>query len=222
MLMRIIAVLSWYDEPVDWLRECVASARFCDHLIAVDGPYAAFPGAVEMPSSPPDQAEAIREAWPGCTVHVRPEPWTGEVSKRDYTIQLAVAAGADWVFVIDADEVVTVVPGNLREQLASTSHHVATCEFEYLQVPSWLPGGWSIYPIRRMYRALPGLRIEGSHCRVLGEADGRTARLSDPDLLICDPAEPLGLRIRHREHERSPERRSLKADYYKLLPVLEK
>jgi hypothetical protein len=57
---------------------------------------------------------------------------------------------------------------------------------------------------------------------VLGEADGRTVRLSDPDLLICDPAEPLDLRIHHREHERSPERRSRKADYYDLLPALEK
>lgn len=217
--MRIVAVLSWYDEPVDWLRECVASARFCDHLIAVDGAYSDFPGAADAPSSPPEQAEALRAL--GCEVHVQQEPWAGEVSKRDYTIQLAVASGADWVFVIDADEVVTVVPGDLRERLAATPHHVATCEFEYLQVPAWLPAGWSIYPIRRMYRALPGLRIEGSHCRVLGEADGGTARLSDPDLLICDPAEPLGLRIHHREHERSQERRSRKADYYNLLPALE-
>lgn len=220
--MRIVGVLSWYDEPVDWLRECVASARFCDHLIAVDGPYAAFPGALDMPSSAPAQAEAIRDAWPGCDVHAGPKPWTGEVSKRDYTLQLAVAAGADWVFVIDADEVVTHVPDDLRGRLDATSHHVATCEFEYLQVPSWLPGGWSVYPIRRLYRALPGLHIEGSHCRVLGETGSRTARLSDPDLLICDPAEPLDLRIHHREHERPQERRSRKADYYKLLPAIEK
>ena len=217
--MRIIAVLSWYDEPVDWLRECVASARFCDHLIAVDGPYAAFPGASEKPSSPPDQMQAIRGIWPGCDVHVQPEPWDGEVAKRDYMFRLAVAQGADWVFVIDADEVVTDAPGDLRERLAATSLHVAEATLMYEMTP-----GWALAPsqVRRLFRVLPGIGYQGAHSRVVATVDGRQVTLTDPDLSVCEPAEQIALRMRHRSHERSQERQSLKADYYKLLPALEK
>ncbi len=218
--MRIIAVLSWYDEPVDWLRECVASARFCDHLIAVDGPYAAFPGAFEKPSSPPDQIQAIRGVWPGCGVHVQPGPWDGEVAKRDYMFRLAVAEGADWVFVIDADEVVTDVPGDLRERLAATQLHVAEATLLYEMTP-----GWPMAPsqVRRLFRVLPSIGYRGAHSRVVATVCGRQVALTDPDLSVCEPAEAIdGLRMRHRSHERSPERRSRKDDYYKLLPALEK
>ena len=218
--MRIIAVLSWYDEPVDWLRECVASVRFCDHLIAVDGPYAAFPGASEKPSSPPDQIEAIQGAWPGCTVRTRSVPWDGEVAKRDYMLRLAVAEGADWIFRIDADEIVTDVPEDLREQLARTPRHVSESTFMYEQTP-----GWPLVPsqLRCLFRALPGIRVSGAHSRVMAEADGESTMLAGPDLSACEPAEPIaGLRMRHRSHERSPDRQSQKADYYKLLPSLEK
>lgn len=216
--MRIVAVLSWYDEPVDWLRECVASARFCDHLIAVDGPYAAFPHG--MPSSPPDQAEAIRRAWSGCTVHVQPEPWAGEVAKRDYMLGLAVAEGADWIFVIDADEVVTDVPGDLRELLAAAQLHVAEATLMYEQTP-----GWPLVPsqVRRLFRVLPGIGYRGAHSRVVATVDDHLVSLTDPDLTVCEPAERIdGLRMRHRSHERSRDRQSRKADYYKLLPAIEK
>lgn len=215
--MRIVAVLSWYDEPVDWLRECVASARFCDHLIAVDGPYAAFP--YDNPSSPPDQAEAIRGAWPGCAVRVPTEVWSGEVAKRDYMFRLAVAEGADWVFVIDADEVVTDVPGDLRERLAATQLHVAEATLMYEATP-----GWPLAPsqVRRLFRVLPGIGYSGAHSRVVAEVDGMRVSLTDPDLSLCEPAEPVDLRMRHRSHERSWDRQSRKADYYNLLPALEK
>lgn len=216
--MRIVAVLSWYDEPVDWLRECVASARFCDHLIAVDGPYAAFPH--EMPSSPPDQLEAIREAWPDCDVHVRQEPWGGEVAKRDYMLRLAVAESADWIFRIDADEIVTDVPVDLREQLARTPRHVSESTFMYEATPGW-PLAES--QLRCLFRALPGIGVSGAHSRVVAQVDGKRAMLAGPDLTLCEAAEPItGLRMRHRSHERSQDRQSQKADYYKLLPVLEK
>lgn len=219
--VRIIAVLSWYDEPVEWLRECVASAaRFCDHLIAVDGPYAAFPGASEMPSSPPDQVDAVREAWPGCTVRTRSVPWDGEVAKRDYMFRLAVAESADWVFRIDADEIVTDVPGDLRERLARTPLHVAESSFMYEAVPGW---PLALTRLRCLFRAIPGIGVSGAHSRVVAEVDGKTVMLAGPDLTACEEAEPLDdLRVLHRSHQRSLERQSRKAEYYQLLPTLEK
>jgi hypothetical protein len=216
--VRIVAVLSWYDEPVDWLHGCVTSARFCDHLIAADGPYAAFPH--EMPYSSPDQSEAIRGAWPGCTIHTRPAPWAGEVEKRDFLFGLAVAEGADWIFVIDADEVVVGVPSNLRDLLDATQLHVAEATLMYEQTP-----GWPLVPsqVRRLFRVLPGIGYRGAHSRVVAEVGGGQVALTDPDLSVCEPAERIGdLRMLHRSHERSPGRQSQKADYYKLLPTLEK
>ena len=218
--MRVVAVLSWYDEPVDWLRECVASARFCDHLIAVDGPYAAFPGASAKPSSPPDQSDAIRGAWPSSAVHTEAEPWDGEVAKRDYMFRLAVSEGADWIFVIDADEVVTDYPDDLRGCLAATPRHVAEATLMYEMTP-----GWPLVPsqVRRLFRVLPDLGYRDAHSRVVARVDGRRVTLTDPDLSVCESAEVIeGLRMRHRSHERSQDRQSRKADYYKLLPALEK
>lgn len=215
--MRIVAVLSWYDEPVDWLHGCVTSARFCDHLIAVDGPYAAFPGASEQPASPPDQAEMIREAWPGCMVVTTAKPWAGEVQKRDFMFRLV--EGADWFFVIDADEVVTSVPEDLRERLSATDLHVAEATLMYEQTP-----GWPLVPstVRRLFRVLPGIGYSGAHSRVVASVDGRQVTLTDPDLGVCVPALGTDLRMLHRSHERSADRQSRKSDYYKLLPVLER
>lgn len=220
--MRIVALLSWYDEPTDWLRECVRSAAlFCDHLIAVDGAYADFPGGREKPTSPPAQAEAILVASGdmGCTLHRRPTPWGGEVAKRNHLFRLAEAEGADWAFRIDADEVVTDVPGDLREQLARTSQHVGTATFMFEATP-----GWPLTPsqLRVLFRVLPGIGVSGAHSRVVVALDGRRVSLAGPDLGRCEPAETVeGLRMLHRTHERTPERQARKSDYYQLLPALE-
>jgi hypothetical protein len=132
---------------------------------------------------------------------------------------LAVAEGADWIFVIDADEVVTDVPGDLRNRLAMTPQHVAEATLMYEMTP-----GWPLAPsqVRRLFRVLPGIGYRGAHSRVVADLDGRQVALTDPDLSVCEPAEVIDLKMRHRSHERSLERRSLKDNYYKLLPALER
>jgi hypothetical protein len=62
--------LSWFDEPIGWLTELVASlAPHIDHLVAVDGAYGLLPGAEAR--SPTDQAHAITGACAGAGVGVR-------------------------------------------------------------------------------------------------------------------------------------------------------
>lgn len=153
-----------------------------------------------------------------CTIHLQPKPWDGEVAKRDFMLNLAVAEGADWVFVIDADEVVTEVPADLRERLAATRLHVAEATLMYEATP-----GWPLAPsqVRRLFRVLPGISYAGAHSRVVATVDGRRVSLTDPNLGACVPALRTDLRMRHRSHERSADRQSRKSDYYKLLPALE-
>lgn len=215
----IVAALSWYDEPVDWLRECVESVRFCDYLIAVDGAYADFPH--DKPCSPPEQARAILAAAEmDCTLHAQPVPWASEVEKRNSMLRMTAAVGADWVLRIDADEVVTDVPGDLREQLARASRHVAEATFMQEMTP-----GWPLWPsqLRCLFRALPDLGVSGAHSRVVATVDGEQVSLAGPVLSDCEPAETIeGFRMRHRSHERSGDRKSKKQTYYGLLPLLER
>src|SRR6266498_1360247 len=58
-LLKIIAILSWFDESPSWLSACVASlARAgCSHLVAVDGAYRLYPDG--RPHSGIAQQDAI-------------------------------------------------------------------------------------------------------------------------------------------------------------------
>ncbi len=92
--MRLIGILSWYDERPDWLAATVASLAKAQvsHLVAVDGRYALYPDS--RPSSPGVQHDAIvetcRGAGMGLTMHIPTEPWAGnEVAKRTFCFELA-------------------------------------------------------------------------------------------------------------------------------------
>jgi hypothetical protein len=223
--MRIIGLLSWYEEPASWLAECVASAaRLCDHLIAVDGPYALFPGAVRKPASGMEQAEAIAHvaagAGMGCTIHAPRQPWWGnEVEKRDFMFRLGstMAEPGDWFLRIDADEVLTQVPDDTRTLLAATSLDVA-------EVTMWERDDLdSQFPIRVLFRALPGIGIQQAHYVVTAPGESGTRVLCGNEVKHrAEPAEALwDVRLEHRTRQRSPLRRQLKNDYYARLPEIE-
>ena len=134
----IYACMSWYRESPTWLTYTVASAaRFCDHLIAVDGAYALYPDRPRG-SSGADEHEAIARACNaagiGFTLHVPSGPWLrNEVGKRQAMTELFVQLGrpGDWCFVIDADEVVIEAPpkDRLLAQLAESEHPVGLISF---------------------------------------------------------------------------------------------
>jgi hypothetical protein len=125
--VKVWACLSWYDENPRWLAQTVASlAGFADHVIAVDGAYALYPGGRR--SSGGEQAETIQavaaQSGLGCTIHVPQTTWQGnEVEKRNAYLRIAGALGTvdeDWLFVIDADEVLTDVSPMARADVQAS------------------------------------------------------------------------------------------------------
>lgn len=225
--MRIIGLLSWYEEPASWLAECVVGmAKLCDHVIAVDGPYALFPGATTKPASGSEQAETILHtaagAGIGCTIHSPRQPWWGnEVEKRDYMLQLGMTMaepGVDWFLRVDADEVVTQVPVDSAKKLAETDLDVA-------EVMLWERDDLdSQYPLRALFRALPGIRIHQLHYLVtVPGKDDKTRVLCGHDIKHRqEPAADLwDVRMEHRTKQRSALRRALKDQYYAQIPEIE-
>lgn len=228
--MKIIGLLSWYEEPAPWLAECVAGlAQLCDHLIAVDGPYARFPGSTRKPASGSEQADTIARtaagAGIGCTIHVPREPWWGnEVEKRSFMFDLAMTMaqpGVDWLVRVDADEVFTTIPSDTRALLDKTNRDVA-------EVTMWErgvdDGQDSQFPIRVAFRALPGIRVQQAHYVVtVPDEDGGTRVLVGNDTVHqAELALPLwDVRLEHRTRQRSAMRRALKDQYYAQLPTIE-
>lgn len=221
--MKVIGLLSWYEEPASWLAECVAStAKLCDHLIAVDGPYALFPGSIRRPASGSEQADTIARtaagAGMGCTIHVPREPWWGgEVAKRDFMFRLAspLTNAADWLLRIDADEVLSDVPADAREQLAASRLDVA-------EVTIWDRDDGSQHPFRCLFRALPGLAVEQAHYVVTAPGPGgRRVLVGNSTVHEQEPAEALwDVRLEHRTRQRPPGRRQQKQEYYEKVADL--
>ncbi|MEW2250397.1 hypothetical protein AB0907_24020 [Streptomyces sp. NPDC006975] len=220
--MRIIGLLSWYEEPAAWLAECVASAaKLCDHLIAVDGPYALFPGSTRRPASGGEQADTIARtaagAGIGCTVHVPRQPWWGgEVEKRDFMFKLAapMVTADDWLLRIDADEVLTDVPADSRQLLAASRLDVA-------EVTIWDRDD-SAHPFRCLFRALPGLAIEQAHYVVTAPGpSGKRVLVGNSTVHAQEPAEALwDVRLEHRTRQRPTHRQQQKQQYYEEVASL--
>lgn len=207
--MRLIACLSWYDEQPAHLAELVASMSRAgvDHVVAVDGAYALFPGA--RGGSPSEQADAIahtaRGAGIGVTVHVPVAPWAGnEVAKRSWLFELAhllAEPGEDWLWVLDADEVIDTADG-LRAQLER-------CQADVAEV--LLVDGDAVSPLRMLFRAQPGgIRVTGTHSTYI---DGRGRRLWAPTGPVADAEQLFDVRVRHRQHARSSQREIARRRY---------
>ena len=56
--MKVVALISWWEESPAWLAATVSSAaKLCDHVVAVDGAYALMPAGTAR--SEPTQAEVV-------------------------------------------------------------------------------------------------------------------------------------------------------------------
>lgn len=224
--MKIVGLLSWYEEPTSWLAETVASAaKLCDHLIAVDGPYAEFPFAQSKPASGTEQTETILHtaagAGMGCTIHASRQPWYGnEVEKRSFMFDLAMTFTTedDWLLVIDADEVLSQVPTDTRYLLQKS-------EVDVGELHLWERGDQdTVYIQRRLFRALRGIRYRDCHYVVTAPAETGVKVLSgDQQIHTLEHAEYLpDLRLEHRTAHRTALRNGLKNQYYAKLPGIER
>lgn len=237
--MKIVALLSWYDEPPAWLAATVTSLTKLGvaHVVAIDGAYATFPDGAARSS--PDQAEALTlaadAAGMGLTL-VRPRTvWIDEVVKRAELFRhgCASAEPGDWLLAIDADEVISEVvdAAGVHRELAATDALVVRAELwshqppqtpEQEEVARYLP--FAGEPARalqsRLFRAVDHMTVEHNHHHYVGEHDGiryalRSDRLGAALGYAMPPTIDLpDIRIEHREYERRARRRRLKADYY--------
>lgn len=176
--MRIAAALSWWDEPADLLYDCVSAvARLADTIVALDGAYARYPDGT--PASPPEQAEAIRDAAADAgrtaLVLVPGRLWAGQLEKRTYAMTVAAAA-ADWVVTVDADWIVEADPDETRRQLAAYGPDAACFTVEHhMAAGTVVPTAWArnlagrSEPVPHIWRAAAApLRVETHHWWVSG------------------------------------------------------
>lgn len=218
--MRLIALLSWYDEPLTSLAACLTSLRTklgVDHLVALDGRYALYPS--EQDVSPSDQVAALHAASAqlGMTadVIVPNGPWPGEVEKRTalFAYGLAAAEEGDWFIVMDSDQVVTEAPSDLKKMLAATDLDAAEVTFHdatigRLQIKDFPES----FPMRVFFRAQE-IRVERHHAIYI-TPDERVlwcASQELPEVAALDLKEVI---IDHRPQSRPPERLIAKNSYY--------
>lgn len=236
--MRIVGVLSWYDESPAWLAAAVAGyGRFCDAIVACDGAYALFPGA--RPRSHPDQADAIVAACEAadveCVVH-RPRDvyWGNEVEKRNQTLALAGSIRPDWVVVFDGDYLpMRVEPDRIRGELEQTDRNVATYTLldgkdmlsdeatADLAAHSAIDTEWTLRD-RGLFRWTPDLRYEGTHYMVRGTYGGQDVWVRGPELHRETAGQSVSafdlnarLVVVHRRHKRALVRQYGADGYYR-------
>ena len=213
--MRVIALLSWYDEPASWLAELAASlGRFgVDHLVAADGAYFLYPQG--RAASPVDQQEALLRtslgAGMGCTLLVPQDRWAGnEIEKRTALFragEIVSEPNVDWYFPVDGDMVLTEAYG-WKDQLAELDEHVA-------QIMLWERdngSGESQCAAPQLYRAIPGLHVETNHF-TYRTGDGRYLR--GGTLVDVEPAAMLlNVKVEHRQRQRPNVRKQGQQGYY--------
>lgn len=210
--MRIIALLSFYDENPAWLTRCVTSLTKIpvDEIVALDGPYQLYGGP---PRSGRDQYDAIHHGPIPATVHHG--GWEGnEIEKRNHLFTLAeeTASPDDWYIVIDADEEVsdTRHNENLHQLLSETVFDVATV---HLREPGH-PQGTMIFPTFPMFfRAIPGLRCITNHY-TYQTPDGRKL-WGNAKTDRLEPRQATQVAVNHYSQLRHPDRRQAALTYYR-------
>lgn len=240
--MRIVAVLSWYDESPGWLAACVAGVgRLVDEVVAVDGAYQLMPGG--RPRSSADQADAVLSAAEaadvGCVLYRPRELWAGnEVEKRQACAELALtrtSSRRDWLLVVDADmHVVKLEPDIVRAELEDTDRDVATstlidtrdhlvddeARVRDLARDQGLATSWTTRD-RNLFRADPTLRYGPAHWTISVGVNAnarRWLRGPEPDIHRSSLAPALDLNANlvyaHRRQAREAQRRFDAEGYY--------
>ena len=216
--MRVIGLLSWFDEDPEHLRRAIGShARFVDAFVCLDGRYALYG------SGPSVSAEEQYDAIAGtCAEHgldlalvSRLTPWEGEVHKRGHLFRhgLAMAeVGRDWFWIVDGDNELIEHEGidAFRARLASTPHDVAEV---ILSEPGRL---WQDVrrPMRQVFRALPGFAPYGRHWHYVAQSGGEWVYLWGPREKIAPALEMHEVVVRHHHMEREQRRRNTAYSYY--------
>lgn len=213
VLVKVVALLAWFDENPVWLRNLPATLKKqkITHLVALDGRYSRFPS--DYDESPLEQVEALQI---GCQLHgvellfEQGGPYEGdEVEKRTRLFALAesVTSEDDWYMVIDADTYIAKPDKQLHDKLANTS-----CDAAYVRLMQGTE--CQAEDFRAFFRAKRGLHCDTNHY---------TYRAGDGTLLWADPArednlspaEPTNVVFQHLNPKRDPDRTARAGVYYR-------
>lgn len=209
--MKIIGLICFYDESVTDLTSCVVALHSAgvDHVIAVDGAYSLYPDG--KPASDSRQHGAImlacRQLGIGCTLHVPQGLWEGnEMEKRSLMFALGYVHSeeGDWYMVMDADQIISECPVDLRERLEATDLDAAEVTFTEQGTN---------YERRILFRAIP-IFVTGNHFTYMTLGD-RCLWAGQ----LTDQVEALDLRdlvVQHRPHLRRENRQTAKNSYYEI------
>ena len=196
-----------------------SASKLCDGIVAVDGAYFLYPDSLRYPASGASQATAIMETalatGMSCTIHVPTEPWFGnEVGKLQHLFDLGVPKPMeDWFFRIDGDELLTDVPYDARQRIDETDLHA-------VDLRMWVRTDGvtrhEMWPIRRLWRVMPEMKVGPAHHIFHGVVDGKRITLADSqDRARQTPGLDMpDLRMEHRNRQRNPERLERKDRYY--------
>lgn len=216
-MTRIVALLSFYDEPLEFLHRLITSLPTVGvtHLVALDGKYDWYPA--EHDTSPIEQHTAIEQASHDTgldlSLHVH-GTWPGEIEKRTHLFQMGerVTTPNDWYLIVDGDEQYTHAPPTLRDELADTIFDVA----QATMLERTTPGSdtWTGTPFPKFFRAIRGLHVTANHYtyrtpdRRYLWGNARTTRL--------EPRIPVDVTVKHFKHERPVRRRTAAMAGYAL------
>lgn len=219
--MRLIALLSFYDEPVSALALCVDGLAMAgaSHVVAVDGRYAMFPSNGDV--SPPDQRAhldaACRHHGLSLTTFVPPRAWAGnEPEKRTWMFALGLACSepGDWFWVIDGDMVVTSAD-DLPARLEAAEEEAAEVLIEDVLARRASRPDWPArFPMRCVFRAQP-IVVGPQHWMYRNLITGQVV-WRGTDRQGLPPALDLTghVTVEHRPHQRSVARTLAKDQYY--------
>lgn len=215
--MRLIALLSFFNEDEDYIEGDLRDlhALGISEVVAVDGSYARYGGLARSPISLIEKMYFItKQLDMGLLLYQPTGPWPGdEVEKRQIMIDLAwsIAEEGDWFVVWDCDyKLIDPHPHTdnaLRFCLRMASEDFATVSF----TESSNDDGW--HPMQMFIRAQK-IKMDGNHHTYL-LADGRQGQvLRRPVPNMADALDLSEIKVRHRVHERDPERRRKQTAYY--------
>lgn len=119
----------------------------------------------------------------------------------------------DWFFRIDGDELLSDVPFDARKRIEETDRHA-------VDLRMWTRNDGltsnDMWPIRRLWRVVPEMRVGPAHHIMTGVVDGERIVLADSeDRARQTPGLDMDdLRMEHRNAQRSQVRLANKDRYY--------
>jgi hypothetical protein len=214
----IAALLSWYDEPPEALRDLIGSLTKIPvtRLVALDGAYALYPDGQNRSNSLQHAAiiHACQHHGIQLTIETPATVWAGnEVEKRNRLFELAetVTTPDDWYMVVDADELVLKAPGDIPERLNGTPFDVAGITLHEPGHPLG-PIRFDTFPM--FFRAIRGLRCHQDHF-TYRTPDGRLLWGNAKTARLEPRADLTDILVEHRNQLRHYDRRKAALDYYR-------